>query len=197
MATSAKVGGAGEPHWLDEEVTIDFLQKKVGLKEQVAADVYKKLNAKMIFNVQDLLGFSEQELMKQIELEPGLAKRMRNYIESCEVDETFLKTVLRLENSEVQKVNPWLVAKGVSNVGRLLRLQSRDALQELGEGPAAELWGFIEKLKGGGKSGTIFALIENEYVQTDFKIDTEWKVPTLDLDCKCIRPCCRHNLFGI
>ena len=39
MATSAMVGGAGEPHWLDEEVTIDFLKNRVRLIEAVAAKV--------------------------------------------------------------------------------------------------------------------------------------------------------------
>ena len=192
MATSTT---GGPPHWLNEKLTKEFLKNKVRLDDQDAEQVYQKLNENQIRNVRTLLGFSEESLVNQIGLAPGSAKELRNYVESCKVDETFLKEILCLENSEVQKVNPWLVAKGVSNVGRLLRLQSRDALQELGEGPAAELWRFIEKQKGGGKSGTIFALIENEYVQTDFKIDTEWKVPTLDLDCKCIRPCCRHNLF--
>ena len=148
MAASAMVGGAGEPHWLDEEVTIDFLQKKVGLKEQVAADVHKKLNAKMILNVQDLLGFSEQELMKQIELEPGLAKRMRNYNESCEVDETFLTRILRLRASALLQVNAWLTANQFTDVGLLLLQSREDLVENLEKGPGDVLWGFIEKQKG-------------------------------------------------
>ena len=148
MATSAKAGGAGEPHWLDEKLTKESLKNKVRLDDQDAEQVYQKLNENQIRTVRTLLGFSEESLVNQIGLAPGSAKELRNYVESCKVDETFLKEILCLENSEVQKVNPWLVAKGVSNVGRLLRLQSRDALQELGEGPAAELWGFIEKQKG-------------------------------------------------
>ena len=131
---------------MDEEVTIEFLNNKVG---QDGEEVYKKLNAKKIRNVRTLLEFSEEALVEQIGLKRGSAKDLRNYVEGCKVDERFLEKILLLEESELLVVNPWLVAKGVSKVGRLLRLQSRDALQDLEKGPADALWGFIVKQKGG------------------------------------------------
>ena len=147
MATSAMVGGAGEPHWLDEEVTKEFLKNKMRWNEEDADEVFVKLNARKIRDVRDLLEFSEDRLRSEVQLEPALASRIRNYIEGCKVDETFLKTVLRLENSELLQVRSWLNSKRISDVGRLV-LKSRDDLQGLDEGTKDVLLRFIEKQKG-------------------------------------------------
>ena len=53
-------------------------------------------------------------------------------------------------------VDQWLRSKGGYKVGRLLRLQSRNDLDDLRKGPADVLWDFIEQQKDGGKGGKIF-----------------------------------------
>ena len=72
MATSTT---GGPPHWLNEEVTIDFLKNKVRFSEKRAIDTWGNLDKNGVETVRTLLGFSEQELMKQIELEPEINKK--------------------------------------------------------------------------------------------------------------------------
>ena len=149
MATSATAGGAGEPHWLDEKVTKEFLKNKVRLDDQDAEQVYQKLNENQIRNVRTLLGFSEERLVNQIGLTLGSAKDLRNYIEGCEVDETFLTNASKIPASSpaLEAVTNFVASKNIVTIGQLISgFQSEEELQNaLPTVSVGALWGFIEK----------------------------------------------------
>ena len=135
---------------MDEDVTIDFLKNKVGLDGE---EVCKKLNAKKIRNVRTLLEFSEEALVEQIGLKRGSAKDLRNYVEGCKVDETFLTNASKIPASSPAfiVVADVVDRKGIVTIGQLIsEFQSREELQNaLPRVSVGALWDFIVKQKGG------------------------------------------------
>ena len=91
-----------------------------------------------------------------MKLASNTAKAIREFVGNYPVDRKFLENVVHLEESDLLEVDQWLRSKGGYKVGRLLRLQSRNDLDDLRKGPADVLWDFIEQQKDGGKGGKIF-----------------------------------------
>jgi len=150
MATSTT---GGPPHWLDEEVTIDFLKNKVRFSETRAIDTWGNLDKNGVETVRTLLGFSEERLVNQIGLTPGSASELRNYVEGCEVDETFLTNASKIPASSpaLEAVTKLVASKNIETIGQLIsEFGSQEKLQNaLPNVPVGALWDFIVKQKGG------------------------------------------------
>ena len=146
MATSTT---GGPPHWLDEKLTKEFLQNKLSFSEDLAIEAWSNLYKNGFETVGNLLGYSEDRLRSDVQLVPAVASRIRNYIESCTVDEKFLSNASKIPASSpaLEAVTNFVASKNIVTIGQLISgFQSEEELQNaLPTVSVGALWGFIEK----------------------------------------------------